>query len=145
MHSAQAEEVIEWDVSRLLSAAIQDKRMPWPVAISLSERFLGGLGMALLQGVKGSFGLNNIGLLIRTFGTVTYIDRGGAFFDVWDGSAVRDGNGQNGVRIAVSGLQLPAVGQFITVTGISSCYASGTNLYPMVRVSGQGDISVAAP
>lgn len=114
-------------------------------ALTLSGRSVGGSDLDLQQGVKGGIGLSNIGLLIRTFGTVAYVDTGGQFFDIWDGSAVQDASGNNGVRIWAPGLQLPASGSFAVVTGISSCATSGPDLYPLVRVRGQGDIQTAAP
>ncbi|MEJ5298985.1 MAG: right-handed parallel beta-helix repeat-containing protein, partial [Armatimonadota bacterium] len=97
----------------------------------------GGTGQA---GVIGGAGLNNIGLLVRTAGRVTFVDPGGQFFNVWDGSPVKDSEGREGVRVYAPGLTLPGAGEFVVVTGISSCVKSGQQLYPLLRVRTQGDM-----
>lgn len=47
-----------------------------------------------------------------------------------------------GVRVWAPGLALPAVGSFVTVTGINSCYRANEDLYPLLRVRGQEDIAL---
>ena len=80
------------------------------------------------QGVYGGIGLNNIGLLIRTWGIV--VDRNPNASPAWyvldDGSGVR-------VRVIVpQGGSVPALNTFASVTGVSSCYKEGGLLYPRV-------------
>ena len=115
-------------------------------------------GSAGQQGVTGSFGLNNIGLLVSTAGKVTALDPSSdpSWFTLWDSSGFTilddsqpkfvppaDPDSHPGVRVWAPGLALPAVGSFVTVTGISSCYRAGEELYPLVRVRGQQDIALA--
>ena len=117
-------------------------------ALGMTSRSLGGADSAGYsaadgtgqQGVTGGTGLNNIGLLVRVAGRVTFVDPGGQFFTLWDGSVVEDADGHDGVRVSAPGLTLPALDEFATVTGISSCYKSGADLYPRVLARTAGDI-----
>ncbi|NLE61852.1 MAG: hypothetical protein GX616_26150, partial [Planctomycetes bacterium] len=108
--------------------------------VQLAQEYLGGAAFGLQQGVIGCTGLNNIGLLVTVFGKVTFVDPGGQFFTVWDGSRVKDPDGYDGVRAWAPGLTPPAVDEFITVTGISSSIRVGETLLPLVRVREAGDI-----
>ncbi len=108
--------------------------------VLMAQEYLGGAAFGLQQGVIGCTGLNNIGLLAMVFGKVTFVDPGGQFFTVWDGSRVKDADGHDGVRVWAPGLTLPAVDAFITVTGISSCTRAGETLLPLVRVRSSADI-----
>ena len=67
-------------------------------------------------------GLNNLGLLVRVAGTVTFV--GSDYFYIDDGSRCNDGSGHTGVRVvcADAAWQKPAVGDFVTVQGMSSTY-----------------------
>jgi len=78
------------------------------------------------QGVAGGVGLNNIGLLIRTWGIV--VDRNPSASPAWylldDGSGVR-------VKVIVpQDGSVPDLNTFIAVTGASSCYKQNNLLYP---------------
>jgi len=71
-----------------------------------------------------SIGLNNIGLLVRTWGVVTYI--GDGFFYIHDGSELDDGNNLGSYFDSIKGIRVAQqcsgmVGDFVIVTGISSC------------------------
>lgn len=90
--------------------------------------------------VKDSVGLNNLGLLVSTFGRVTYIGPG--YFLLDDGSGAQDIPGYAGMRVYCSGLTYPTVNQFLKVTGISTCYPSGSDLYRMLRVCNQSEMVV---
>ncbi len=92
--------------------------------LGLRNDSLGGSALHLQQGVDGGFGLNNIGLLIRTWGRVTQVGEGYIYID--DGSHLKDGtltgSEENvGVRVICdpSGY---AIGDYVAVTGISSCF-----------------------
>lgn len=68
-------------------------------------------------------GLNNIGLLIKTWGRVT--DIGPDYLYIDDGSKLSDGTGSIGIRVICD----PAgysPGDFLAVTGISSCFRMPT-------------------
>lgn len=92
------------------------------------------------RGIKDCIGLNNIGLLVTTVGVVTY--KGTSDFRINDGSGARDTSVYDGVRVYAPGLDLPAFGEFVCVTGIISCYISGTDLYRILPVRTQADIVV---
>lgn len=88
------------------------------------------------KGVKGGAGLNSIGLLVNTMGRVTFADTGNGYFCLDDGSALDDGSGHLGVKtlgtVPVEEGQDP-VGKYVKVTGISSCYQSGSDLFRLIR------------
>jgi hypothetical protein len=85
------------------------------------------------KGVKDGIGLNNIGLLVRAWGRVTYQGFSGPFFYMDDGSGAGDLSGRQGVL--VEGMWVPVepgvdpVGKIVRVEGISSCMRQGANLY----------------
>lgn len=76
------------------------------------------------QGVKDAASLGNIGLLVRTSGTVTQI--GADYIYIDDGSGLKDGTftglQQNvGVRISCNPSGHSS-GDYVSVTGVSSCF-----------------------
>lgn len=82
-------------------------------------------------------GTNNIGLLVRVWGKVTGIDPAStpSWFTISDGSLTN-------VKVSIpAGVSIPNIGDFVTVTGISSCEMSGTELTSLVRVRQQSDIN----
>ena len=121
------------------------------VPLALSGTAVGGgdwkvTGTGGQLGVEGGHGLNNIGLLVRVAGKVTFIDPGGQFFTLWDGADVSDPDGHKGIRVSAPGL-IPSglrLWDFVTVTGVVSCARSGGNLYPLVLVRTAEDMAVHA-
>jgi len=101
--------------------------------VMMSNRAVGGGQLnEYTPGVAGGIGLNNIGLLVRTWGTVTYVDAVNKFFYIDDGSRLNDMSGIHGavgLRVSYSGLAPgvtftpPSVGELVAVTGISSTTA----------------------
>lgn len=84
------------------------------------------------KGVVGGTGLNNIGLLVRTWGK--YTKTGDNTFTVDDGSGI-------GVKCVVPpGVTLSPTWSYVGVTGISSCERIGQSLYRLLRVRKQSDI-----
>lgn len=81
---------------------------------------------------KYSQAVNNIGLLVNVLGEVKYV--ASSYFYISDGSAVDDGSGYPGVKIVgtIPGLG-PHTGKHVLVTGISSCFQTGTDLRRLVR------------
>ena len=74
-------------------------------------------------------GLSNIGLLITTWGSVTYSDSTCFYID--DGSALDDGSGKRGIKVYGTVPVDPGVnpmGHYVKVTGISSCEFSSSGL-----------------
>lgn len=97
-------------------------------ALAASNRAQGGADFAYSpatgagqQGISGAAGLNNIGLLMTTFGTVTRVGTGYLYID--DGSNLSDGvaGGAPGVKV-VCDSSAYAPGDFVVVTGIVSCF-----------------------
>ena len=87
------------------------------------------------QGIEGGSGLNNIGLLTRVFGHVTYA--GTDHFYVDDGSGVTDDSTHVGVKVLAYGYPVPPVDANVSFTGISACYKSAGKLYRLVH-AGEG-------
>lgn len=87
-----------------------------------------------------SVGANNIGLLVKTWGKVTAV--GTDFFYLDDGSGYYDTDpAVRGVKVVVpSGTSVPAKDSLLSVTAISSCYASDGNVYRLLRVWRADDV-----
>ncbi len=85
------------------------------------------------KGVKDGFGLNNIGLLVRTWGKFT--KTGDTTFTIDDGS------GLNVKCLVPTGVTIDPNWQFVGVTGISSCEKVGEELHRLLRVREQSDIT----
>jgi len=96
-----------------------------PKSVGMANRSLGGSDWfwdestgAGQKGVSGGVGLNNIGLLVRTAGWVIFVDRENQIYYIDDGSARSEAD-----IVAVDDWNRPNIdpGQFVTLTGISSC------------------------
>ena len=128
-----------------------------PTPLALTNRSLGG------SGIPTHNGLGNTGLLVRTSGKVTYV--GADYFYIDDGTAVQDGNilpgpyivpldggpladpipyaPPTGVLINCTGLNKPGIGDYVSVTGISSIILQGNDLARYLRPRSQTDIIYA--
>jgi len=95
-------------------------------------------------------GLNNVGLLIRTTGKVTYIDSFGYFAYIDDGSHLDDGNkygpggtSVKGIRVSLYAnsnfISIPPVGSRVVVTGVASTIPFN-HLIIMIKLRSQDDI-----
>ncbi|MCL6518511.1 MAG: hypothetical protein K6T99_01645 [Armatimonadetes bacterium] len=85
------------------------------------------------KGVLGGTGLNNIGLLVRTWGHVESV--GTDWFVINDGSNAH-------LKCYAPNLTLPGLNSLVMVTGISSCEESGSNLLRLLKVRSQNDIAI---
>ena len=87
-------------------------------------------------------GLNNIGLLVKIWGTVTWA--GTDTFYVDDGSGYDDGDPDiPGVLVTVpAGVDVPPEGSMVQVAGASSCYSTPDGLRRLLRVRTSDDIVV---
>ena len=86
------------------------------------------------RGVSGSYGTNNIGLLVRTTGEVTAAGTG--YVMISDGSPVP-------IKVDASHItNAPSVGQEVAVTGISSVEVSGSDLVSVLRARKNADMQV---
>lgn len=116
--------------------------------LAMPNQAVGGQGWFFVQspysgqkGIDGAVGLNNIGLLVKTWGRVTYV--GSSYFYIDDGSGLNDGSGHTGIRMYfMSGVAPPQVGEYVVVTGISSTFYASPALRRMIRVRDQEDIQV---
>lgn len=116
----------------------------------IGNRYIGGEVVDTL-----GYGADNISLLVRTCGRVTYVDKTAPprFFYIDDGSGVTDGQvlgGQlvKGLRVWISNLAPgnviipPSVGDYVAVTGICTTYAALGKIFSQVRPRSQADIVV---
>jgi uncharacterized lipoprotein YddW (UPF0748 family) len=87
-------------------------------------------------GVKNPYGLNNIGLLVRVTGRVTFT--GDTFFYTDDGSKLNDGSGYTGVRVVGTEVTMPPAGKYVSFIGASSCWKNGSSdVQPQIRPPSQ--------
>jgi hypothetical protein len=95
------------------------------------------------KGVTGGIGLRNVGVLIKSWGVVTYVgNEAECFFYIDDGSGLCDGSGHDGLRVECRGLSKPAMGSTICVTGLSSCKVADTIIIPIIKLRKQSDINL---
>jgi hypothetical protein len=114
--------------------------------VGLSLQMLGGsaygnppLGQV---GITGAVGLNNIATFVKVWGKVIQTATG--YFYIDDGSGLRDGTKtgtvyNEGVRVLLSGAGVTS-GQFVTITGASSCFSVGTNYRRQIVPRNTADI-----
>ncbi|MBP6965680.1 MAG: hypothetical protein KBC96_14890 [Armatimonadetes bacterium] len=88
--------------------------------IGLTVAHIGGGPSLGQRGVVGGAGVNNIGLLVSTWGRVT--TKGDGFLCLDDGSGIRNEYQSEGVRIVCNPTDYE-IGDRIAVVGISSCFA----------------------
>lgn len=103
-----------------------------------------GLQAALLNNAASNtaaVGLNNIGLLVNVWGNVTYLDSGNNFFYINDGSGITDGSGNNGVKVACTGLPVPTIGDYAIVKGVSAVAWVNGKAVRLVRPSSSSDLT----
>lgn len=132
-----------------LAAAVAAE-VPAPLAVN-NKAIGGGALNQYTPGVENGVGLNNIGLLIKTWGRVTAVDTVNQFFYIDDGSGLLDGSGNVGVRVSYSNLAPgntitpPALDSFVSVTCISSTVVIADKIRPNLRPRRQADIEVVSP
>jgi hypothetical protein len=99
---------------------------------TMNRSFYGELLNSYTPGVTKGFGLNNIGLLMTTWGRVTEV--GAGYFIVKDGAPKK-----LTLKVSYPGeVTPPAVGTFVKVTGINTV-EPGT-LYPVLRLRKPSDL-----
>lgn len=116
-----------------------------PVPIGMSNKRVGGDAMGYSSGppptgqmgIIGKIGLNNIGLLVKTWGRVTLVDGSPTPAFV----KITDGFGEIVVDLA-PGATIPSVGDKVSVIGISSCYAVGDDLYSKIKLRSSIDLVI---
>lgn len=112
--------------------------------VGMPIKWIGGGDFgANTKGVTGGKGLRNIGLLVTTCGTTTYIGGVGEdFFYIDDGSRLNDGSGHVGLKVECRDLTKPALDAKVRITGISSCEDTGVRVIPMLKVRTESDVKV---
>ena len=115
--------------------------------LALTELALGGGADGYQQGVFNdastsapAHGRNNIGILVRICGEVTYSNTSEGVFYVDDGSGVSDGSGHSGVRVSAAGMPLPSEGKQTRVTGISCVSPAAGGVVRLLRPRTSDDI-----
>lgn len=99
------------------------------LSLFFTHRQLGGQAAnGFTPGVTGAVGLNNVGLLARSFGTVTAVLADGFVFN--DGSNLVSGYPGAGVLVWTGSAPTVAVGDWVKVTGIISLVKSGQDNHP---------------
>ena len=107
--------------------------------VSLINKSVGGSSFnADTPGVTGAIGLNNVSLLIRTWGKVTYVGTDHFYLD--DGSALLDGSGHTGIKVSCPGLTLPLLNQYAIAAGISSVEINGSTARRLILPRMQSDL-----
>lgn len=111
----------------------EERELSGPIVTIASSRDpLTPLGMPNRSLGGGELGLNNIGLLVRTWGTFGYLDA--------TTFTVNDGGGPI-TCIVPSDLEIDPGWQWVGVTGISSCWKDGDGLHRLLRVRDRSDIT----
>ncbi|MEN6357079.1 MAG: hypothetical protein ABFD83_08360 [Armatimonadota bacterium] len=84
-----------------------------PTPLGIRGDFLGGTALnAQTPGITGAYGPNNIGLLATTWGKVTSTTSTYFYINSRSGTSI---------RVVSGSLSEPALGKYVTVTGIVSC------------------------
>lgn len=124
------------------SVIIENSVLTLPAPRAMSNKTVGG-GDATRHtpGITGGIGLRNQGLLIKTWGCVTYVGADHEdFFYIDDGSRLDDGNSHVGLRVKSRNLIKPTAGSFVIVTGISSCQLASDKIIRTIKLRQQNDI-----
>lgn len=110
-----------------------------PSASVMGNFAIGGGAFGLQEGIASAFGLNNIGLLVQTFGRVQEIESvTPPVLPTW--FKIDDGSGVNLKCVVPSGAMIDEDWDYVVVTGISSCEKVGEELRRLLRVRTQDDI-----
>lgn len=121
----------EW---RLLNAIVVTKTAATPLSpLTMLLAKMGGAQFGNQPGIKDASGVSNVGLLVRSCGWVKAI--GPDYFYIDDGSGAADGSGNAGVKVVCSAAQVPHTDSYVLVSGISSCYSSGDDVYRLMRLT----------
>jgi hypothetical protein len=87
------------------------------------------------------------GLLVRLWGNVTFAAADDSYIYVDDGTGLNDGTGPTGVRVILSGLNVPLTtipvpGNYVGVTGLAGKALDGAASIAVVRPRSDSDISI---
>ena len=120
-----------------------------PLPVAMNNRATGGGACGLQPAVlnkPGEFaaGVSTVGLLVRTAGTVTYVDPGSDFVYIDDGSNLADGYGKSGVRVSLAACPTPALGATALITACCGAYDLGGKCVRLLRPRSQSDVQFSS-
>lgn len=103
--------------------------------VAMLGRSLVGQPLGLQKGIETASGPNNMGLLAKLWGYLTYVDSAAKYLRVDDVSG-------RPFKVEASKLTTyPYIGDLVSLTGIvSSIGLSGTNIVPILRLRQQADV-----
>ena len=123
-----------------------------PAPLGVNSRTIGGGNLnTYTQGVQDGVGLNNIGMLVRMWGKVTFVDAQNKFFYLDDGGRRIDGSGHLGVRVSYDDLadgrsfNPPTENWIVAVTGISSTTVISGKVQPNLMPRSGSDMIQFGP
>ena len=121
-----------------------------PLAMTNKAIACGDIAGTPTKGFENGKGLYTIGLLVKTWGKVTYRDPAGKFFYIDDGSRLMDGTNNNilGIRVSIDNLAggnsiaMPATNVvYVSVVGVISTFMdSNSKIRPNIRPRNQPDV-----
>jgi hypothetical protein len=104
--------------------------------LGMGGKTLFGGSYGLQPGTVGGVGVNTTGLLVRSWGRVTYVSPTAPYyFVISDGSNLFDPAGFQGIGVRCGSITPPTQGAYVKVTGVCS-YESG---YPVILLRQSGD------
>ncbi|MCC6483549.1 MAG: hypothetical protein IT209_01775 [Armatimonadetes bacterium] len=119
-----------------------------PNALVMTNKTVAGASLGDTPGATNGQGVNNVALLVRSTGQVTaslYGDDGIPYIYLNDGGNLFDGNFLNftGLRVEMTQtMTSPNIGEYVTVTGVSSLKMIEGKVAPIIRPRGSSDITV---
>ena len=123
--------------SAVTRTGVQTGTVPEPLC--MINRSIGGATTGYVPGVVNGTGLNNIGLLVKEVGRITYV--GTDYFYIDDGSAIQGAGGQTGVKVYCPGLSKPNPSKtHAVVAGICTIEMDGSTPRPRLRPRKQADL-----
>ena len=124
-----------------------------PLAMTNKAIVCGDIAGTPTKGFEKGRGLYTIGLLVKTWGKVTYRDPGGKYFYIDDGSRLKDGTKDGssdvlGIRVSIDNLaagnsiDMPAANVvYVSVVGVISTFKdSNLKIRPNLRPRNQPDV-----
>lgn len=117
-----------------------------PKPLGVNSTATGGSGFEYEPGPPAtgqmgiSYGVNNVGLLVRVAGYVRRSEAGESFFYLDDGSNLNDNSGADGIRCIADGLTKPGAERFVVVTGVVGLTDVNGNPARCLRIQRDTDI-----
>lgn len=123
--------IVDANVSVVSSATVKP--------VFMTNLTLGGSDGSAVYGATSGIGLNNVGLLVKTFGRITEVGPGYIYIN--DGSDINPGQ-RCQVKVLLPETGSYDVGSYVFVTGISTLDLEGVIYKRMIRPRNQSDIVV---